>query len=112
MVNISPGLPNPYSLIFPANQPDSVITGTPLFGTVYDFRVNPITPTTTFYFDGPGLRDSLVLGYDVRYGIISELCGVEVIYSNLRIQQHSFDSIRLVTDSFNRLTELHIEIFF
>jgi hypothetical protein len=105
-----PRPPMPYESIFPALVPDSVITGTVLFNTTYAFPINPEAPTTTFYFNAQNFRDSLTLGYDIRYAVISELCGVEVIYSNLRVVSHSFDSVRVISTSFNRLTELNIEI--
>jgi hypothetical protein len=101
-----------YEGIYPKTRPDSLITGTPLYNTLYEFAVNPGEPSTTYYFEGPGILDSLTLGYTVQYAVISELCGVEVLYQDLQVLAHTFDSVAIISPSFNRLTELNLEIYF
>lgn len=101
-----------YEGIYPKTRPDSLITGTPLYNTLYDFAVNPSAGHTTYYFEGPGILDSLTLGYTVQYAVISELCGVEVLYQDLEVLAHTFDSVAVVSPNFNRLTALNLEIYF
>lgn len=101
-----------YEGIYPKTRPDSLISGTPLYNTLYEFAVNPGEASTTYYFEGPGILDSLTLGYSLQYTVISELCGVEVLYQDLQVVAHTFDSVALISPSFNRLTELNLEIYF
>jgi hypothetical protein len=101
-----------FEAVYPKIRPDSLITGTPLFNTLYDFPVNPGAEFTTYYFEGPGVLDSLTLGYTVQYAVISELCGVEVLYQDLQVLHHTFDSVAVISPRFNRLTELNLEIYF
>lgn len=49
-----------------------------------------------YYFETQYGRDSLVLTYSLGTRLISEDCGVEVIYGNIGVTAHSFDSVRVI----------------
>jgi len=107
----SPPPPLPYERIYAIGADENASTGSTFYGNVYELPVNPLNNTTTFIFEGENnLRDTLEVSYNVQYRIISELCGVELIYKDLNIVYSSFDSITVVTPIMTRLTEVNFEI--
>lgn len=71
------------------------------------------TDETTFYFDEVDTTRILRLGYASQPQFVSENCGERFVLSDLRILEHSFDSVRLVHDVPSRTADgtMHIEIF-
>jgi hypothetical protein len=67
--------------------------------------------TSYFFADADGV-DTLRLGYISQAQFVSENCGEKFVLSELRVLKHTFDSVRLITDTPTReATTTHIEIF-
>ena len=67
---------------------------------------------TTFLFDHPDNTQILRLGYTSQVQFVSEGCGERFVLSNLRVLEHSFDSIRILTTNPSREAgTTHLEIF-
>jgi hypothetical protein len=75
--------------------------------------LNYFQDETTFYFQEEDTVRFLRLGYTSQPQFVSENCGERFVLSNLRVLQHSFDSVRLVHDVPSRNSDgvNHIEIF-
>ncbi len=100
-----------YERIFAIGAEENASTGATFYENVYELPVNTLTNSTIFIFEGiNNLRDTIEVSYDVQYRIISELCGVELIYRDLEIIYTSFDSITVVTPIMTRQTEVNFEI--
>ncbi len=100
-----------YDRIYAIGAEENASTGATFYDNVYELPVNPLSNSTTFIFEGEdNLRDTIEVSYDVQYRIISELCGVELIYKDLEIKYSSFDSITVVTPIMTRQTEVNFEI--
>ncbi len=61
--------------------------------------LNPSDTSITAYFDTEFGTDTVQIGYDVVSRIITENCGVEILYTNIRTLQNTFDSIRVVNSN-------------
>ena len=55
---------------------------------------------------------TITVSYRRAQRVISENCGVEIIYINLNIDEISFPTTNLVDDKLSRLNEVNIEVFF
>lgn len=75
--------------------------------------LNYFQDETTFYFEEADTTRFLRLGYTSQAQFVSENCGERFVLSDLRVLQHSFDSVRLVHDVPSRTSDgvNHIEIF-
>jgi hypothetical protein len=75
--------------------------------------LNYFQDETTFYFQEEDTVRFLRLGYTSQPQFVSENCGERFVLSNLRVLQHTFDSVRLVHDAPTRTAGLvnQIEIF-
>jgi hypothetical protein len=66
----------------------------------------------TFFFDNDTVEYLLRLGYTSQAQFVSENCGEKFVLSNLRVLEHSFDSVRLVSDvPSSDAGRIHIEIY-
>jgi hypothetical protein len=101
-----------FSSLYPAERPDSVIANIISYGQIYQLPVDPSKSSTLFIFEKENGSDSLELSYEVQYKVISELCGVEIIYKDLKVKYTTFDSIFVVSPSFERTLPLNLEIFY
>lgn len=63
----------------------------------------------TIYFVNP-IPHTITVSYDRTKRIITEECGVEIAYKNLKIEEISFPSYNLVNDKLSRLNEFKDEI--
>ncbi|MCG8311490.1 MAG: hypothetical protein MI975_29145 [Cytophagales bacterium] len=54
----------------------------------------------------------ITVTYRRRQRIISEDCGVEITYTNVKVDESTFQTINLVEDKLSRLNEANIEVFF
>ena len=68
---------------------------------------------TTFFFESEDTTRMLRLGYISQLQFVSEDCGEKFVLSRLRVLEHSFDSVRLVSDVPTRdgAAATQIEIF-
>lgn len=67
---------------------------------------------TAYLFENPEGVETLTLGYISQPQFVSENCGEKFVVSKLRVLEHTFDSVRLITDTPTReATTIHIEIF-
>jgi hypothetical protein len=75
--------------------------------------LNYFEDETTFYFQEADTTRLLRLGYTSQPQFVSENCGERFVLSDLRVLEHSFDSVRLVHDVPSRTADgtMHIEIF-
>ena len=74
--------------------------------------LNYFQDETSFFFENPEEVDVLRLGYVSQAQFVSENCGEKFVLSSLRVLEHTFDSVRLVTDVPTREPNtIHIEIF-
>lgn len=71
---------------------------------------DPIIIDTTYYVNpDPHI---ITISYRNSQRIVSEDCGVEITYTNLNIDETTFDVVNLVDDKLSRLNEVNIEVFF
>lgn len=67
---------------------------------------------TTFFFEDAESHKILRLGYTSQAQFVSENCGEKFVLTNLRVLEHSFDSVRLLIDvPSNDGGGIHIEIY-
>ena len=71
---------------------------------------DPIVIDTTYYINPT--PHTITVSYDRRQRIISEECGVEIAYTNLKVEEISFPTSNLTEDKFSRFNEVNIEVFF
>jgi hypothetical protein len=66
----------------------------------------------TLFFETDTVVNVLRLGYTSQAQFVSENCGEKFVLSDLRVLEHSFDSVRLITDvPASDAGRIHIEIF-
>lgn len=74
--------------------------------------LNYFEDETAFFFEAGDSVEVLHLGYLSQAQFVSEDCGEKFVISELRVLDHSFDSVRLVTDTPTReASTINIEIF-
>jgi hypothetical protein len=74
--------------------------------------LNYFQDETSFFFENEEGVDFLRLGYVSQAQFVSENCGEKFVLSSLRVLEHTFDSVRLITDIPTREPNtIHIEIF-
>ena len=74
--------------------------------------LNYFQDETTYFFQDPDTIRFLRVGYISQAQFVSEDCGEKFVLSQLRILEHSFDSVRLLTDIPTRSGgTMHIEIY-
>ena len=74
--------------------------------------LNYFEDETIFLFEEPDTLRVLHLGYVSQAQFVSEDCGEKFVLSKLRVLEHSFDSVRLITDvPTSQAGTIHIEIF-
>jgi hypothetical protein len=67
---------------------------------------------TTFFFDDAQGTKVLRLQYTSQVQFVSENCGERFVLSDLKVLEHSFDSVRvLLTDPAPNNQSIHFEIF-
>lgn len=67
---------------------------------------------TTYFFRDFETFDTLKLGYVSQAQYVSESCGEKFVLSHLKVLDHTFDSVRLVTDvPTGNGSSIQIEIF-
>lgn len=74
--------------------------------------LNYFQDETAYFFEDSEGPQILRLGYVSQAQFVSEDCGEKFVLSTLRVLEHSFDSVRLVTDTPTREgSAINIEIF-
>ena len=74
--------------------------------------LNYFQDETTFFFETAETTHTLRLRYVSQAQFVSEDCGEKFVLSNMRVSEHSFDSVRLVTDvPTSEAATIHLEIF-
>ena len=74
--------------------------------------LNHFVDETSFFFENAEGIEVIRLGYVSQVQFVSENCGEKFVLSGLRIMEHSFDSVRLISDTPTREPNTtHIEIF-
>ena len=92
-------------------EPPLLFSGDTTLTQIY-LPLNYFQDETAFFFDTPDRMLILRLGYVSQAQFVSENCGEKFVLSSLRVVRHSFDSVRLVTDTPTRDgTAINIEIF-
>ena len=77
----------------------------------YDtLSLDPIKIDTTYHLNP--IPHIISVTYDIRQRIISEDCGVEIAYINLKEEEITFPTTNLVEDRLSRFNEVNIEVFF
>lgn len=67
---------------------------------------------TSFLFENPGKNLLLRLGYSSKAQFVSENCGERFVLSDLKVLNHSFDSVRVISNTpADQGGTIHIEIF-
>lgn len=99
---------------------DSIgFSGQPISNVYIDTTVSfiglPVDPDSTwtrFVFITTDRTDTLELRYAVTPSLISVDCGPELLFSNLDTLYHTFDSLAILQQLFDREVETNIEIFY
>ncbi len=74
--------------------------------------VNTSETSTTFLFGNPDNSiDSITVGYDRRQKLISETCGFELKFNNIRILSTTFEHALSLENDLSLLNETNIEIY-
>lgn len=74
--------------------------------------LNYFVDETSFFFENTEGAEVLRLAYVSQAQFVSENCGEKFVLSSLRVMEHSFDSVRLISDTPTREPNtIHIEIF-
>ena len=92
----------------------------PLMDTLYldttvtfiGLPVDPDTSVTQFVFVTADRTDTLEIGYHVSSSLISAECGPELLFSQLDTIYHTFDSLAIIQNIFDREVETNIELFY
>ncbi len=67
---------------------------------------------TSFLFESPDATRLLRLGYSSKVQFVSENCGERFVLTDLKVLEHSFDSVRVLnTDPARDAGTIHLEIF-
>jgi hypothetical protein len=74
---------------------DSVLVADSMV-TAVRVPLDPQNESATYVFNSQFGRHTLTLSYALGTRLISEDCGVEIIYSQLALVSHSFDSVSVV----------------
>ena len=100
---------------------DSIgVSGDPIAYPIYadttlsalKLQVDPDSTETRFVFITADRTDTLDLRYRVTPSLISVQCGPELLFSKLDTLNHTFDSLVIVQDIFDREVETNIKIFY
>jgi hypothetical protein len=83
---------------------DSLVTGIGL-------PLNYTTGQTELTFNGSAETRSMLLSYLVSTQFVSEDCGERYILSGLEVQEHNFDSVRVVSASPGKTASTNIEVY-
>ncbi|MEO1098304.1 MAG: DUF6452 family protein, partial [Bacteroidota bacterium] len=83
--------------IKPIDSDSILVSETTIVGTI-QLPLNANEASTAFVFETEFGRDTLVLSYKVSTRLISEDCGLEVLFTELESIRNDFDSIRIVND--------------
>ncbi len=89
--------------------PPILFSDSAAFSKVY-LPLNYFKDETTFYFQSGNTSRVLRLGYISQAQFVSEDCGERFVLSDLRVLEHSFDSVRLVKDVPSRANDASIQI--
>lgn len=74
--------------------------------------LNYFQDETAFFFEDPDTTRILRLGYTSQAQFVSENCGEKFVLSQLRVLEHSFDSVRLIIDvPTAQAGTIHLEVF-
>jgi hypothetical protein len=74
--------------------------------------LNYFQDETTFFFETAETTHLLRLGYVSQAQFVSENCGEKFVLSTMRVLEHSFDSVRVLTDvPTSEAGATHLEIF-
>lgn len=94
----------------PATDGDTVFYGQTYVSSV-ELPLNPTDEQTIFFFDG-GYRDhEIQLGYKRKVQFVSEDCGERYIFSDLKILEYDFDSVRIVNPTPTAPASPNIEVY-
>lgn len=77
----------------------------------YDtLSMDPIQIDTIYYVNP--IPHTIAVSYDRTQRIITEDCGVEIFYTNIKVEEISFPTTNLAEDKLSRFNEVNIEIFY
>lgn len=81
--------------------------------SVLELNLNAESDTSTFVFKKPEQpADTLQLTYIRSFRLISPECGLEVRFTRPEVIQHTFDSVRVLTEELSRTTKgVDLEIY-
>lgn len=97
--------------LFGTLEPPLVFSRDTMLTRLY-LPLNHFQDETAYIFEDAEGRQILRLGYVSQAQFVSENCGEKFVLSTLRVLEHSFDSVRLVTDTPSREgSAINIEIF-
>lgn len=92
-------------------EPPLLFYGDTTLSNLY-LPLNYFQDETVFFFETGDSVELLHLNYVSQAQFVSENCGEKFVLSALRVLEHSFDSVRLVTDTPTReANRINIEIF-
>ncbi len=117
-----------------ADGNDSIIYDKNTVRSTFPFPVNPAKGMTTFhlemidsirydtlsmdpiqidtiYYINP-TPHTIAVSYDRSQRIISEECGIEIFYTNIKVEEISFPTTNLAENKLSRFNEVNIEVFF
>ena len=74
--------------------------------------LNPVSSTTTVIFDSNFGKDTVVLSYHSVTRLISTECGAETFFLDLRVQEHTFDSLKVLNRNVLPDGKANFQIFY
>ena len=77
-----------------------------------NLTIDPNSDQTTFIFRTATRTDTLNTQYSVLPRLISPACGLEFLFGNLIINDHSFDSLVVVESRIENEIETNIQIYY
>ncbi len=90
---------------------DSVLYADTTISNVMTIPLNPAQRTVQLAFDTEFGLDTVVLSYATRNRLISEDCGLEILFAELDYVRNDFDSINIVNQELVESFDENIRIF-
>ena len=77
---------------------DSVLLSDPAFRGTLRVPLDPLSDSAIINFDTELGQDTLVLVYQTSTRLVSEDCGLEILFSDVNYSRNDFDSIAIVNN--------------
>ncbi len=90
---------------------DSVLLTDEEFRGTLRVPLNPLADSAIISFNTEFGRDTLVLTYQTSTRLVSEDCGIEILFSNVSYTRNDFDSIAIVNSTLIEEINEDIRIF-